>query len=386
MRVLFVDDEPRVLEAIERTLFQLDLDWEVSFAEGGPAALLELEQAHFDVIVSDMRMPGMDGAALLTLVCEKYPHIARIVLSGQTDEAAAFRVVRVAHQFLTKPSSSETIRQVIERTRELKSWISEEHCQAAVGRLDRLPSTPRLFAELSRALEDETASADTVAAIVRQDPAMSSKVLQIVNSSFFSSGSSVSDVRAAVVRLGMKTIRNLALGVGAFDSLAKLDADAARAVEAIQHRALAIAQLASRIARGRADADAAFMAGLVCDVGELISVTTPAAAPGDPSAAPGNPSAALGGPSAAPGGPSTLTHAELGAFLLGLWGLPFPIVEAVANHHAPRRNAHDRLGLPQIVWLASCLVHGEHPDADYLKQIGASELLPEFESMLHDDR
>jgi HD-like signal output (HDOD) protein len=160
-------------------------------------------------------------------------------------------------------------------------------------------------------------------------------------------------------------------------------------VEAIQHRALAIAQLASRIARGRADTDAAFMAGLVCDVGELISVTTPGAAPGEPSAAPGEPNAAPGEPNAAPAEPnaapadsSALTHAELGAFLLGLWGLPFPIVEAVANHHAPRRNAHDRLGLPQIVWLASCLVHGEHPDAEYLKQIGASELLPEFESML----
>ena len=100
MRVLFVDDEPRVLEAIERTLFQLEMDWDVSFAEGGPAALAELEKAHFDVVVSDMRMPGMDGAALLGEVCAKYPHVARIVLSGQTDEAAAFRVVKVAHQFL----------------------------------------------------------------------------------------------------------------------------------------------------------------------------------------------------------------------------------------------------------------------------------------------
>jgi HD-like signal output (HDOD) protein len=363
--VLFVDDESRVLEAIERTLFQLDVDWEVCFAEGGPAALVQLEQAHFDVIVSDMRMPGMDGAALLTHVCEKYPHVARIVLSGQTDEAAAFRVVQVAHQFLAKPCSSDTLRQVIERTRELRSWLSEERLQSAVGRLDRLPSTPRLFSALTKALEDENASADTVAAIVRQDPAMSSKVLQVVNSSFFSSGANVSDVRAAVLRLGMKTIRNLALGVGAFDAVGKSHGVDGVSVEALQKRSLAIAQLSSRIAQGRDDADAAFMAGLVCDVGELILGSPPQS------------ESATGSAQA-----DSVTHAEVGAFLLGLWGLPFRIVEAVANHHAPHRNAHDRVGLPQIVWLAASLVQGEEPDADYVQRIGATALLPRFKEMM----
>jgi len=364
MRVLFVDDEPRVLEAIERTLFQLDLDWEVSFAEGGSAALAALGKAHFDVVVSDMRMPGMDGAALLGEVCAKYPHMARIVLSGQTDEAAAFRVVKVAHQFLAKPCSSETLQQVIGRTQELRNWLSEERLQAVVGRLDRLPSTPRLFTDLSRALDDELASADTVAAIVRQDPAMSSKVLQIVNSSLFSSGAAVSDVRAAVLRLGMKTIRNLALGIGAFDSVGKMSTQSKTSIDELQKRSLAIAQLSSRIAQGREDTDAAFMAGLVSDVGQLILGSTPAGEGPDNSQS------------------DAITHAEVGAFLLGLWGLPFRIVEAVANHHAPQRNAHDKLGLPQIVWLASCLVYGEEPDPEYVKRIGAEQLLPKFKGMM----
>jgi len=366
MKVLFVDDEPRVLEAIERTLFQLDVDWEVSFAEGGPAALLELDRARYDVIVSDMRMPGMDGAALLTQVCEKHPYVARIVLSGQTDELAAFRVVHVAHQFLAKPCSSDTLRQVIERTRELRGWLSEERLQAAVGRVDSLPSTPRLFSALSKALDDEKATADTIAAIVREDPAMSSKVLQVVNSSFFSSGASVSDVRAAVVRLGMKTIRNLALGIGAFDAVGKNSGRSSAAMDALQKRSLAIAQLASRIAQGHDDADAAFMAGLVCDVGELILVEPEPSTPSERAQTEAD----------------AVTHAEVGAFLLGLWGLPFRIVEAVANHHAPLRNAHDRLGLPQIVWLAACLVQGVPPDPEYLTRIGADALLPKFKGMM----
>ncbi len=233
-----------------------------------------------------------------------------------------------------------------------------------VGRVDRLPSTPRLFSDLSRALDDENASADTVAAIVRQDPAMSSKVLQIVNSSFFSSGAPVSDVRAAVLRLGMKTIRNLALGIGAFDSVGKTSTLSRSSIDELQKRSLSIAQLSGRIAQGRDDTDAAFMAGLVCDVGQLILSSTSAVEGSDNSPA------------------DAITHAEVGAFLLGLWGLPFRIVEAVANHHAPRRNAHDRLGLPQIVWLASCLVYGEEPDPEYLERIGANELLPKFKGMM----
>ena len=193
---------------------------------------------------------------------------------------------------------------------------------------------------------------------------MSSKVLQIVNSSLFSSGAAVSDVRAAVLRLGMKTIRNLALGIGAFDSVGKTSTQSKAAIDELQKRSLAIAQLSSRIARGRDDTDAAFMAGLVCDVGHLILANTPPAEGGESIPA------------------DAITHAEVGAFLLGLWGLPFRIVEAVANHHAPQRNAHDRLGLPQIVWLASCLVCGEEPNAEYLKRIGADDLLPQFKGMM----
>jgi len=361
VKVLFVDDEPRVLEALERSLFQLEVEWEASFANSGPAAILELERESYDVIVSDMRMPGMDGATLLGHARDKHPQIARIVLSGQTDEAAAVRAARVAHQFLVKPCSAETLRRVIERTLELSTWLNNPELRAIVGKVERLPSTPRLFAELSRLLDDETATIDAVVAVVRQDPAMSSKLLQIVNSSFFAASSNVSDVRTAVLRLGMKTVRNLALGIGAFDAVSEL-ATSAISVEQLQQRSLKIARLAGSIAVGREDPDAAFMAGLTCDVGELVVTDAAAAEQADPE--------------------QRVSHAEVGAFLLGLWGLPFPIVEAVSNHHSPERSPYDRLGLPQIVWLASCLVHGNEPNPDYLSRIGALDLLEKFRGMV----
>ncbi len=367
MKVLFVDDEPRVLEALERSLFQLDVDWNVTFAEGGQAALRELAAARFDVVVSDMRMPGMDGAALLSQVCKKYPHVVRIVLSGQTDEAEAFRAVRVAHQFLAKPFSSEALRQVIERARLLMMGLGDERLQAIVGRLEHLPSAPQLMDDLTRALEDEATTAETLAAIVRQDPAMSSKVLQLVNSSFFSNGASISDIRAAVVRLGTKTVRALATRGGAFAASTKPGELSSASVATAQLRSLATARVASRIAKDKVDPAAAFAAGLLCDVGELI-LSGPMSHESDGSEGEHRQRDAL-------------KHAEVGAFFLGLWGLPFPIVEAVANHHAPSRTALHGPGLPQVVWLAACLVNGNEPDTSYLRHIGFEGSLSDYRAM-----
>src|SRR4051812_44920496 len=103
MKVLFVDDEPRVLQALKRSLAISNVPWEAHFVDGGAAALSALESETYDVVVTDMRMPGVDGAAVLNAARERDPSIVRIVLSGQADEAAALRVVRVAHQFLAKP-------------------------------------------------------------------------------------------------------------------------------------------------------------------------------------------------------------------------------------------------------------------------------------------
>jgi len=374
VKVLFVDDEPRVLEGIERMLFQFDLDWDVSFAESGAMALGLLEKEKFDVIVSDMRMPRMDGAALLTRVCERHPSVVRIVLSGQTDEDSALRVVRVAHQFLAKPCQPETIRRVIERTSELKLLLEDPNLQAHVGQVDRLPSVPRLFNELSRLLEDEQTDADSITRVVKQDPAMASKLMQVVNSAFFTASSPVKDLKTAVVRLGVRTLRNLVLGVGAFQAARERAQPEIVSVDALQSHSLKVARLASQMA-SREDADEAFMAGLVCEIGQLVLA---AAVPDRLREAKDTASEQKLPQHVAERELMGVTHAEVGAFLLGLWGLPFRIVEAVANHHHPERNAHDRWGLPQAVWLAGCLSSGIEPDPEYLARIGATEKLAGF--------
>ena len=374
MRVLFVDDEVRVLEALERMLFEIETDWETTFLTAGDLALAELARTPYDVIVSDLRMPGIDGVGLLTRVSELYPRMVRIVLSGHSDEEAALKMVLVAHQFLAKPCGAETLHQVIARTQQLTLLLPDKKLQTLAGQVRALPSVPHHLQELLRLAENDDANASvaSMARLIKQDPALTCKLLQVASSAFFNSSASVSDVESAVMRLGFRTLKNLALTLGAAAAPARPSAlPTITAIQAAQTRSLAIARLASGMARLPEDASAAYMAGLLCEVGQLVlEVSAPerlyvtqaeAAQRGTPT-------------HVAELQTWGVTHAEIGAYLLGLWGLPFQIVEAVANHHAPARGTDDRLGLAQLVWLASCIVENEEPTTELLSRFGVEEL------------
>jgi HD-like signal output (HDOD) protein len=371
MRVLFVDDEVRVLEALGRVLFDLEPAWQTDFASSAGEAFTHLAKEPYDVVVSDLRMSGLDGVALLTRVREKYPRTVRIVLSGHSDEEAALKMVRVAHQYLAKPCAAETLHRIIARIEQLTTMLGDRKLQGIVGHVASLPSAPHLHRELSALFERDEASAPAIAAIIKQDPAMTSKLLQVAGSAFFNSATSVIDVETAIMRLGLRTLRKLSLGFGVFECAARADLSPTTSVEAMQRRSLAIAHTAASMAKLPEDASAAYLAGLLCDVGQLVLA----------SAAPERlyvtqAEAAKAGSPAHVVEASTwgATHAEIGAYLLGLWGLPFQIVEAVANHHAPARHTDGRVGLPQLVWLAACVVDGEQPDVEAVHRFGVEEL------------
>jgi HD-like signal output (HDOD) protein/CheY-like chemotaxis protein len=378
MKVLFVDDERRVLEALERSLRMGKVAWQTCFVDSGEAALAVLASEQYDVIVSDMRMPRMDGATLLAAVCERNPAMVRIVLSGQADEASALRAVRVAHQFLSKPCDSTLLRQVVERTGALHRTLTDLDLRAIVGGVVRLPSALHVFQELNDLLARDEASTDSVSAVVCQDPAMASKLLQFANSAFFASSRHIPDIRTAVIRLGMKTIKNLVLGVGVFDAVDSAALPAGCSIDELQRRAFTTARIASGIVANPEHADAAFMAGLVCDLGELVLASQATTRLVDAWTA----AKERGVPrSLAEREVFGVSHAEVGACLLGLWGLPFQVVEAVAHHHAPERGAHPGLGLPQVVWIAACVAAAEDPSPDLIRDFDASELLERAQAL-----
>ena len=312
-------------------------EWEMAFAPGGEAALALMEASPFDVIVSDMRMPGMDGATLLCHVREHYPQMVRIVLSGHTELSTALRVVPVAHQFLAKPCDAEMLRVAVERACHLKALLSDDSIRRTVTALGDLPSLPRTYEALTQALADPDASLQKVAKIIEQDVGVSAKVLQLVNSAFFGIAHSMTNIQSAVSYLGINTLKNLVLSVEIFRAFKPQRELPGFSLEELQHHAQLTAHIAARLPVPKHLADIAVVAGMLHDVGKLILAWKLSEHFEKMLAE------ALGAHCPVykvEEREDGFSHAEIGAYLLGLWGLPYSVVEAVALHHGPNRVPH----------------------------------------------
>lgn len=383
-RILFVDDEQQVLDGLRDMLRKQRKQWEMSFALGGPAALKTLEGASFDVVVSDMRMPSVDGAALLAHVKEHCPTAARIILSGQSDRESVMRALPAAHQFLAKPCDADTLRSVVERACHLQQMLSSSDIRTIVGQLDRLPSTPQTYWDLTNAASRPEAGVVEFAAIVEQDPAMSLKVLQLVNSAYFGLAQRVTSVHQAVSRLGVELLKALALSVHAFGTL-KAPPVKGFSLEQLQQHSLLTARVGKCFVPDIKRAGEVFSAALMHDVGKLVlAVGVPElfAAVVQQHVETRRPYYALERETLG------VTHAEVGAYLLGYWGLPLPLVEAIAFHHTPSLVAEGSAETLAAVHVADALVDNQVANDDpgrdglldlaFIERAGLANKLPEW--------
>lgn len=334
-RILFVDDEQNILDAMRNMLRKQRKVWDMCFVSSGEEALAELSKAPFDVIVSDMRMPVMDGATLLEKVRNLYPRTARFVLSGQADQDSIFRVLPYAQQFLSKPCDPDEMRRVVDRTCTLQATIESEAIRTTVGNLSRLPTATDIYWKLTEAIHRPEINMTEIASIVEQDPALVAKILQIVNSAFFGLAKKTSSIAQAVCYLGIDLLRALAVSVKAFGAF-EGDEAIRGIIRDIQQNSLETAKLAVQFVSDREKADHIFTAALLRDVGILALVQGNEQAYLDLLLSSSSATIPLHQMERELGLPE---HAAVGAHLLGLWGLPFQIVEAVAGHHRPKVDA-----------------------------------------------
>ena len=358
-RVLVVDDEPRVLRGLLRLL--RGGDWQLDAAESGTEALDMLGAQAYDVIISDYRMPGMDGVTLLQKVRDEHPRTVRIMLSGDVDQGPALRRTEVAHQCLTKPCQPELIVAALERAGRLGAMLAREDLRELIGKLGSLPSSPTLWTALQARLADPDASAGDIAVIIAADVAMTTKVLQLVNSSFMGLSRKVTSVAEAVAYLGTEMVRNLVVSVEIFRSFPLADELRDFSIESLSRHGQACSQLTMRMVRHHERRDHAAAASLLQDVGQLIYASC------DPTLF-----AALLERTRSEHRPLHdvereelgYTHADVGAYLLTLWGLPAPVVGAVASHHDPLSpGTRVDLDVHEAARIAHLLVHTRRPSA-----------------------
>lgn len=383
--ILFVDDDPIMRELFGAVLLSEPERWGVTTAESGEAALPFLDQTSFDVVVSDMRMPGMDGVALIREVKRRSPRTARIILSGVVDQKEIAESLRETHQFMPKPFRPKVLKATLARISGLDAYLQNEKIRNTVAQLHTLPSFPSLYFEIMKELDTPDPSLERVAAIVAKDPGMTVKLLQIVNAASLGLARRFSNPIEAVQHLGIAAVQSLALSAHVFTCFENRALKGFSINKLWDHGAntARIARKILEIERAEpAFAEEAYTAGMLHDIGKLmlannlpepfqraLNLIQEKALP----------------PLEAEQEIFGANHAGVGAYLLGLWGLPTTIVEAVAFHHQPSRSEVATLGPLTAVHVANVFEHElsesklagceTQLDLDYLAALGLTDRL-----------
>ncbi|MZH02001.1 MAG: HDOD domain-containing protein [Nitrospinae bacterium] len=391
LKILFVDDDIALLQSIRRYVRLKHKEWNCKFSNSGEEALKILSQMQFDFIISDMRMPQMDGSQLLRKVKEKYPATIRFILSGQTEQKSFIRAVGSMHQFLTKPCDMDTLKNTIARSISMRDLINNDQLKNCLLNVDSLPGIPEIYFELVDALQSDESTVEIIGEIISQDVGLTAKILQVANSSFFGSPQKVSTPAQAVHILGFEFIQVLALGYKTLlkPVSAKKDREI---IESIWKHSLNVSQLALKLAKrenlSSVDENFCFTAGLLHDIGKIIALENFPEKYHDYLSELKEDNNTLQIEKKIFG--SSLS--EVGAYLLTLWGLPDPIVEAVGYHKNPSKCISKSTSPLTFVHIANALDEEnisdsrfesfKNLDLEYLKEAGITEsLFNEYEDL-----
>jgi HD-like signal output (HDOD) protein len=391
---LFVDDELPVLNILSVAMRPMAKEWDAQFAESGELALKLIEQKPFDVVVSDMRMPKMNGAQLLNQVLRKHPQTVRIVLSGYSDLREAMSCVGVVHQFLQKPCDLSELRSCIRRVTALENQVQHEGLRAFTAGLTNLPSAPLLYMQMLEALESPNSSSQRIADIASEDPALSAKLLQLCNSAFFGFSREVCSVEEAVQLLGVGILQSMALAVPMFSGFDKAKCPQFPLEQMWNHSAqtalLARWMTHHYLPNGAQLSEPAFAAGVLHDLGKLVIAENLPQEYGKVLKESREQSVPLFEVERKTFG---ATHADIGAYLLTLWGLPLPLIEGVAYHHEPQLFNDKEFSLVGAIHVANTLEREQSKsegvvlspiNMEYAESVGISAQLDKWRQRFQD--
>ncbi len=361
MRIVIVGEDAGRAAEFDGLLADFGLDWPITWLpEGAP---VEAGMPPFDVFVCGLRPGPVGGPELLARVAALYPQAVRILLLDQSPNEASVDIAQgleCAHRVLGRPLDPGELVAAVESVIDLRELLDNEVLKRTLGRISSLPPPPRLYLQLTRLLRDPEASNAAIAQALSQDPAIVAKVLRLCNSAYFSGGREISDMRSAVLRLGHQALLRLVLTIEAYGGAGF---GSSRQREEVQDRALRASDLARRLLPGPS-AELAATASLLAEVGRLL------------------PGVSSGEEADGEAGEERPHYAEAGAYLLGLWGLPMPIVEAVAYQQQPGQMRSGGFWVTGAVHTATALVAGREPDQDYLRAVGVLDKLPQWRELV----
>lgn len=329
--ILFVDDEEHILKSLRR-LF-IHTEYETFYAIGGKEALDILEREKIDLIISDMRMPEINGYQLLKEVRQKYPATMRVILSGYAEEKEIIKALQdgSTRMYLMKPWDNEKLLKIIEQLLIVGQLFKDKKVLEIINSIDGLPTLPAVYRKVCNLIE-ENAEIETIAKVIEDDQVIAAKVLQIANSVFY--GLPTGSVKQAIVFLGLSNIKNIVLSISIIQN--KICNNTLFSQEMLwRHVSITnkIVHLIYEKLLQKKIPDVCATAGLLHDMGKIIlvqnfpqqyqQVVDRLKCERDTSICDIENEILQ------------VSHQEIGGFLLNWWGMPQSIIEAAIFHHTP---------------------------------------------------
>jgi len=391
--ILFVDDNENIISGIQRQLRPYREQWQLFFADSGRQALELMAQQPIDLIVSDMMMPEMRGDELLKKVSEQYPGTVRMILSGFADENTLKNGLEAAHQYISKPCTAETLREVISQIFKIQACVRNPLIVAEIGDANQLPSLPKVYQALNAAIADENTNAGDIAEIFASDMVLSAKLLQLVNSPYFGLNRVVSSLTDAINLIGIKKLNNLVLSVHVKTAFPVNNPEVEAYMEYLWKDSSRVSELARLIALSENQQedrpDQAYLGGLLHNMGLLIFLsrggnklkTLMEQVKSTDTAVAELETAIFG-----------FTRSEAAAYVLSLWKIPPRIIEAILLQNTPNNSDYGGVNALTAVHVAACLLKPSvmsgcdrlfemNLDTDYLQRIDKLQRLPDWQNL-----
>lgn len=370
--------------------------WSFTWVRSALKGLALLREENFEAVVANARLDEMQGTQFLDEVMRRKPHTLRFLVSHiPTMSPSLFSAVGTAHHLVAAPLDGHSLLETLQRASQTDPWSPAESAQELLARFRHLPSPPTLYFDVVRELESEDASMERVGELVSRDMAMTSKLLQVVNSAMFGLKVQVGSASDAVLYLGAETTKALLLVAHTFSYFDNLR-PSGLSMEELWRHALITGRFAQCIAEAEGvegpELSLSFTSGMLHDLGKLaLAANLP-----DKYAQAVAMSCRENWYSwEAEQAIFGVTHGEIGAYLLRIWGLPEDLIEAVALHHLPSQLLNRKFAPITAVHVANVLAHelcsSSHAkvktpmvDPDYLACLGLSLRLEDWRALCQE--
>ncbi len=336
-RVLLLEENAGTLARLKDEFSPLSTYWDIDYADSAIGGIkMILDGPHYEVVVIDIALTSEDPVRILSAIAERFPHTIRFALTDQADDQRITRTANLAHQFIYSPCEYHTLRIQVTRAIAMREKLRRCPLRQKLHEINALPPLPTLYREVMKEIHSSDPSVAKVAAIIAKDVAMSAKLLQVVNSAGVGLRNEVTNVTQAASLLGIQRISAMILMVEMFDLVATSDLPAGVSLDALWDHSLKVGEYAKKIAQCQTNdlrsIDAAFTSGLLHDLGMLLVASN---FPKELSKALAHARARKMSLLNAELDVMGATHAEVGGYLLELWGLPDALVEAITFHDFP---------------------------------------------------